>query len=478
MKSMAIQLVQNRFIRIYAFGGRMKNYLSFSALFVLLYSLLQNGFAYEIKFATQRAGHQLSEATEPVVRCVMEKLNQPYIIIARLPWERAQREARGGHVDGFFIATQNKERDEYAIMSDPLITIKWIYVVHKKSGITPGDSDFFMKRFASDIGSARHKWLVERHGEKKIEKEITGVDDPGQMMKLLVANRVDVALMNEHGFKRALKEGGMNPDEFITFINREIPAGIYFTKSFLDKAPGFLEKFNSILGSCNPEGEKTFRFYSGMSSPLNEMLEGYLKEIFQQIGYTAELVRVGSSQRAMVLANEEGDGDAIRVFNIKDISPESTENLMQIPEPVSHVQFFVFSKIRSLKIKEWASLEGYRNGARVGVKILEKNLPKDSLFLPSAKRLFLMLDQDRLDNVIEWENIGRKIIMDLKLNGIEMISPPIVSIPGHIYIHKRHQALIPLLSRALNEMKRDGRYEKINKQILDRFFESGAKKLD
>ncbi|MEE8432218.1 MAG: transporter substrate-binding domain-containing protein [Candidatus Desulfatibia sp.] len=438
--------------------------------FAILFPLRMLAAAGEIKLATQREGHRLSAESEPIVRCAMDMINQPFTITKMPPWERAQRGTENGTFDGFFIATKNDKRDSYAVISEPMFTIKWLYVIHKDSEISPDDIDFKNRRFAADIGSARFKWLEDRRKKGEIIKEIISVDSPDQMMKMLVANRIDVAFMNAHGLEKSIENLSLDPDNFKTFIIREIPGGIYFSKAFLRKNSGFLEKFNAALSGCKKQEKRTYTFYIGADSPLKDIIGARLKEAFKRIGLEAKLVHIDSAQRALVLANEEGDGDANRVPNIKEIVPKNTYNLLQIPESTVLLQLFVFSKRHRFPVEGWKSIGKYHNGARIGVKILEKNLPGKRTFLPTLDRLFQMLDAGRLDTVVEWEFIAEKTMRDLNIRGIERLLPPIVKIPGHLYIHKKHRKLIPAVSSALAEMKADGTYDKLKKQVLQQFF--------
>lgn len=206
-------------------------------------------FADEIKLATQREGHVLSQESELFVRCAMDTFGRKYTII-KGPWERAQRGTKEGLYNGFFVATKTKERDAYAVFSEPFYAIKWLYVIYKKSGITPDDMTFIDRRFSADMGSARLSWLEDRYNKGDISKRVTAVDTNEQILKMLLANRVDVGLMNDHGFEKSIQNLGIDQDHFQTFILRDTPAGVYFSRHFLNENPKFLEKFNRAMGNC------------------------------------------------------------------------------------------------------------------------------------------------------------------------------------------------------------------------------------
>lgn len=115
------------------------------------------------------------------------------------------------------------------------------------------------------------------------------------------------------------------------------------------------------------------------------------------------------------MANEAGDGDVMRVPDIKKIVPDITGNLVQIPESISDITFNVYTKNTIFPVDGWQSLKNYRNGLRVGVKILEKNIPGYRTILPNSERLFQMLDQGRLDTVSEHSIVANDLIKKLHL---------------------------------------------------------------
>ena len=105
----------------------------------------------------------------------------------------------------------------------------------------------------------------------------------------------------------------------------------------------------------------------------------------------------------------------------------------------------------------------------MGTKILEKNIPGKRTILPEAKRLFQMLNEGRLDTVVELPFIADKIIKENNYSGITKLTPPLVNLPAYGFIHKKHQALIPEIVEALKEMKADGTFLKIEEDVLEKF---------
>ena len=82
-------------------------------------------------------GVQSGTAVEALA-CVLKKMGQPYSI-AFIPWIRAQAEVREGRAHAFFPAGRNNERDEYARLSDGIVSVKWVWYLPKDSNLNPKD---------------------------------------------------------------------------------------------------------------------------------------------------------------------------------------------------------------------------------------------------------------------------------------------------------------------------------------------------
>lgn len=223
-----------------------------------------------------------------------------------------------------------------------------------------------------------------------------------------------------------------------------------------------------ILGSIvsGSGADNSFQFYSGVHSPLKEILQIRLEEAFTRIGKKVIVTHTGSSQRALLMANQYGDGDVLRVADIKTIAPEITINLVMVPESIMDINFHVYTIKKDIEVNGYASLSGLINGIRIGAKILEKNVPSPRIILPDSVRLFKMLDQGRLDTVIEHNLIAEYVIRDLDMPHVKRLEPALEILPGYCYIHKKHAHLINRLAEAFAEMKKDGRFLEIEKNVL------------
>ena len=305
--------------------------------------------------------------------------------------------------------------------------------------------------------------LGVRWPERKMAglKATTARDYPA-LLEMLMQGRVDLILATEASADSAMHDLGSRAEKVRQLQPFVFSAPIYHYVN--KKNADIIPLLEQAIKEINKEG--VFVFYTGVQSPIFEILQGRLQEAFRRIGKRCEVRSTGSSQRALLLANEEGDGDALRNGIINKTAPTLSSNLLQIPESIIDTELNVYTNGKHLVVNDWASLNGLENGLRSGVKILEINVPANQTRLPDTDRLLKMLAENRLDTVTEHGIVADFKIQQLHLKGINKVTPPVASIPGYSYIHKKHKQLIPAISASLAEMKKNGSFMQIEKDIL------------
>ena len=313
-----------------------------------------------------------------------------------------------------------------------------------------------------------------RLGAKFVEKELPGkrsfLTTTVQLVQMLEEDRIDTIVEWDLVADATIEKLKVKDLKKLSPPIKTKTLYLYLHKKHQSLVPAL----SKVLRQMKEDGSfenitKEFVFYTGVQSPVMDILEGRFHEAFQRIGLRFKLVNPGSSQRALFLANEDGDGDVNRIGDIKQIASNITHNLVIIPEPINSIKFYAYSKGSVFPITGYQSISDLRNGFRVGAKILEKNISGKRTILPEIKRLFQMLNDGRLDTVIELPYIAEKIIKENNYSGITRLSPPLENLPAYGFIHKKHQALIPDIVNALKEMKADGTFLKIEEDVLKKF---------
>ena len=313
-----------------------------------------------------------------------------------------------------------------------------------------------------------------RNGAKFLEKVLSG-------KRSFLTTTVQLVQMLEEGRIDTMVEWSLIADRTIKNFKaknlRKLSPPITTKTLYLylhKKHQSLVPRLSQVLRQMKEDGSfesitKEFVFYTGAQSPLKEILEGRLHEAFRRTGHRFRLEYPGSAQRSLVMANKDGDGDANRISNIKEIAPDNTGNLVKIPESISSINFHVYTQGKVFPIDGYQSLADSHNSFRVGTKILEKNIPGKRTILPEAKRLFQMLNEGRVDTVVELPFIADKIIKEYGYSDITKSLQPLADLPAYSFIHKKHLALIPEIVKALKEMKADGTFLQIEKDVLKKF---------
>lgn len=180
-----------------------------------------------------------------VVRCVFEKIERPYKIDI-VPWKRAQIMVKDGHAAGFFAGSHNLERDKYAQMSTPIADQNWMWYALKNSSINP-DSDKFKTQasVSSFLGANMHKWLTANG----YNISNTPPHNTESLLEMLLAKRLDAILANDQVMAALLSKSG-ETNNVSAFLNKNKPLGVYFSKTFLNENPDFLNTFNKYVPEC------------------------------------------------------------------------------------------------------------------------------------------------------------------------------------------------------------------------------------
>jgi polar amino acid transport system substrate-binding protein len=179
------------------------------------------------------------------VRCVFEEMGLP-LEIQVVPWRRAQLLAERGDADGFFAASQNDARDEFAEKTTIIAEQKWNWYLLKDNPLSPGDPSFKEKASVGGfVGANMLKWMKEQ----KYNVTTTPKDTEG-LLKLLLARRVDAVMANNYVMQALLQKYGVQ-DQVKIYLNLDKPLFVYFSKEFLKTRPMFMENFNNLVPECS-----------------------------------------------------------------------------------------------------------------------------------------------------------------------------------------------------------------------------------
>ncbi|PMJ89590.1 transporter substrate-binding domain-containing protein [Vibrio sp. 10N.261.55.A7] len=183
------------------------------------------------------------------VRCAFEKMDQELTVLV-VPWARAQRLAESAEVDGFFAGSENSYRDSYGEKSAVIAEQKWKWYWLKSN---PQNVDDLKSgaRIGAFIGSNMSRWLEDNDYPIFNRPNTTK-----QLVLLLQKKRIDIFIANNLVTEQLLEEMGMEQD-IDSFIVKNKPLYLYFTKRNLQERPELVTRFNRQLEACYlEEGSK------------------------------------------------------------------------------------------------------------------------------------------------------------------------------------------------------------------------------
>ena len=194
--------------------------------------------------------------------------------------------------------------------------------------------------------------------------------------------------------------------------------------------------------------------FSGIENSINHKTCGrILERVYDRIGIKIR-IQTFPANRALNLSNSgEFDGEVQRIDGISEDYP----NLIKVPEPIFYLEACAFVKNTEIRIKGWKSLKPYRIGIPRGFKYLENNTDgMNRLVVSSIEQLFYLLNEGRIDIVIISKNYGQAFLKAHRDMRIRQITPPIIKVPLYHYLHKKHNALVPVVEARIKKMKEEG----------------------
>lgn len=197
------------------------------------------------------------------------------------------------------------------------------------------------------------------------------------------------------------------------------------------------------------------------NTPLDrKALQLLSQEAFQRLGIELKLVNL-PSERSLHAANlGEVDGEGLRVAGLGT----QYANLVQVPERFIGISFVAFSRDATINLdKGWDSLKAYRVAFITGWKMFEANAGGARAVnkVDKPEQMFRMLDTGRIDLALYTRADGIALTRSMGLTSIAPLFPALKDVEMFLYLHKKHEALVPRLAQTLREMKADGTYNRI-----------------
>ncbi|WP_064609344.1 transporter substrate-binding domain-containing protein [Photobacterium sp. J15] len=178
------------------------------------------------------------------IKCVLKVMEQPYQL-TMTRWDRAQLLTEVGTQHGFFLASHNVKRDEYAVYSFPVSEQNWSWF--SLSGLTDVNSKMFKRQIEVAALFGSNKWFWLHKNGYRVTKNPRS---PKAMLELMLNGEVGAILGNDAVIEETIKKMGISYRAISKTRVQSQPLGVYFSKAFVEKYPQFLAEFNRASKQC------------------------------------------------------------------------------------------------------------------------------------------------------------------------------------------------------------------------------------
>ncbi len=199
---------------------------------------------------------------------------------------------------------------------------------------------------------------------------------------------------------------------------------------------------------------------SPYSTPLNTgIYDQIILKVFDSLGLK---VKINHLPSARSIENVDIGLDDAEYARIKGLN-EKFKNILPVNEKLLDFSFTAFAKDPRIRITGWDGLKKYNVGFIRGWKIYEINVKNTrSLHVVSSEvELFNMLLKDRVDIILYEKLRGYDFLSKNHISDVFALENPLSVRGMYLYVHKKHENLIPKIEKALREIKQGGEYDDI-----------------
>ena len=199
----------------------------------------------------------------------------------------------------------------------------------------------------------------------------------------------------------------------------------------------------------------------------NQERTGYLDviatEAFRRAGLELRLIKL-PAERALRLVNDgHEDGDLTRIAGIETQYP----NLIRVPAKLTDWDFAAFSKDPSVPA-DLTAIRGRAVGYLRGWKFYEQAMAggANAIAVDDAEQLFRLLQTDRIEVALYVRWMGLALVKKQGIEAVRPLQPLLAKREMFIYLNKRHAGHAPRIAAALRALKKEGFYERANRERL------------
>lgn len=197
-------------------------------------------------------------------------------------------------------------------------------------------------------------------------------------------------------------------------------------------------------------------------------LDIILTEAFRRIGFKLNTVQLPPERGLLSANNGILDGDVNRIIGLDKIY----KNLLRVPEKIRDSEFCALSKNANI-VNTPDELNKQVVGHIKGWKIYDTMMAHSEKVITanSPQQLFRLLKINRIDVALYACAEGIDLAQRLSMKNIHILKPAFKQTELFLYLNKRHAALLPKLSKALREIKKEGLYDHLYHEKILPYYE-------
>lgn len=153
-----------------------------------------------------------------------------------------------GQADGFFLASENSERDAVAVLFAPIVYNNWFWYLAADSKLDPKGPDFNHATIVGTVSfSAQAAWL------NKNDFHVRLVPNAEPLPAMLIEHKgINSILGPELVINEAISKAGLSSDNFRSVLAERKPFGLYVSKTWLNAHPEMAGKLKAAVAALNP----------------------------------------------------------------------------------------------------------------------------------------------------------------------------------------------------------------------------------
>ncbi len=224
-----------------------------------------------------------------------------------------------------------------------------------------------------------------------------------------------------------------------------------------------------LLATGALHAETRLHITTGFTPPVSDFFESVLGELDQLMPKVSITFEVLPAERSLILANQGiNDGECCR---IADVIQAEYGKLLPVESSFFSARFNAFGKIKR-PINSFEDLKPYTVGSVEGWKIAVNKVneinAKETHIVTTPEQLFQMIKENRLDYGVVGHLSGLQTIHSLNLSSeIHAIEPPLIEKELRLFLHEKHQYLIPAFNEAIQQLIQDGTIDRLYTQLLE-----------